>query len=583
MKKSLILIFSILLWQSCGTGIQSTFPDEKITLKKAGQYAPRKVKEGVEFTYVTKGKKKSVYIAGTFNNWDKGTSAMKEIEPGIWKTVLPLKTGRYEYKFYINQEMWVGDRQNPAMTDDGWGNAIIAVDEKQVHFPQGGISAADPGYLYANTRAYDSPQWVRDTVIYELFPRAYTKKGYKGLIKKLDYLTNLGIDTIWVMPTFPIGKVKRKGTLGSPYSVKDYYKINPEFGTEQDFREFVEQSHARGLKVILDWVPNHSSWDNELLKTHPEYYMKDEKGKIIMPPETDWSDVAQFDYKNQGMQDYMIGALKYWVEEYGIDGYRMDVAGRVPHAFWNRLRTELNKIRPDILLLAESEDAEHHINGFDLTYAGHVRVLTQHIGGGKDTQYDFHKTIEKKKYSYPQGSLRMHWMENHDGEHALKFMGDKLVYPAAVVHLTMDGVPMLHQGQEFGDTQWQDWRSLFDPVQLDWDKFDQTLFEHYQALIALRRSSPALSRGELILVENDRKKVVSYARVLGQEKYLIVANLSGKKQMIQFNKKDLKKAGLKLGSIEQALVLAKGLHKEAGNVSLPLELEAWSSIIIKVK
>jgi glycosidase len=583
MKKFVILLVSIFILQACGTGISSTFPEESYKAPKAGQYAPRKVKGGVEFTYSTKTTKKKVCVVGTFNKWNKESHPMKEVEKGIWKIVMPVSTGRHEYKFLINGGMWVADRQNPAKTPDGWGNSIISVSEQKVEFPTQGVSAKNPGHLYSSTQAYDSPEWVRDAVIYELFPRVFTKKGYKGLITKLDYLQDLGIDTIWIMPTFPIGKIKRKGTLGSPYSVKSFHKINPEFGTAKDFKEFVDQAHKRNMKVILDWVPNHSAWDNKLLKTHPEYYMKDKKGKIIVPLDTDWTDVAQFEYGNAGMQDYMIEELKYWVTEYKIDGYRMDVAGRIPHEFWDRLRVELNKINPEIMLLAESEEAEHHIHGFDLTYAGGIKGIVKNIATGNSAQYDFYKTYNAMRYNFPKGALRMHWMENHDQEHALKNMGKKAIYPAAVIHLTLDGVPMIHQGQEFGDTKWQDWHSLFDAMQLEWDKFDQTLFNHYQSLIKIRKSSPALSRGELILIENDQKKVVSYARVLGKEKFLVVVNLSSKSKEVRFNKRDLKKAGIKISSFEKVYRLKKGssiVDKEwDGNVSL----EARESMIIKIK
>ncbi len=580
--KVIALLFSVQLLVSCGSGFQSTFPEEKpVSLPQAGKGAPRVVGDKVVFTYTTKGKKKSVNLAGTFNNWDKENLPMQEISEGVWQTSLALKEGKYEYKFYINGSMWVADRDNPAVTSDGWGNSIIIVDQKgQVKLMSVGLSEKYPSYLYANTAAPESPQWIKDAVIYELFPRTFTSQGYQGLIKKLDYLADLGVTTLWIMPTFPIGKKNRKGSLGSPYSVKDYTDINPEFGTKKDFKAFVEGAHNRGMKVILDWVPNHTAWDNDLTKKHPEFYLKDAKGNIQVPPDTDWTDVAQLDYSNEGLREYMISALKYWVTEFGVDGYRMDVAGRVPHSFWDQARSELAKVRPDLLLLAESEEPEHHLHGFDLTYSGSVKGVVQGIARSSQKQHDFFQVYNKQKYNFPKKALRMNWMENHDQVHALKNLGAKAIYPGAVIHLTMDGVPLILMGQEIGDTNWQDWHSLFDPVQLDWEHSDTNLQQFYKSLIHLRREHPALLHGDLQLIQTDQEKVVAYVRIADQEAILVVVNLSAKPHTVNLKPADLKKAGFLLKKGLTLKSYSPGVEKDSILESLPLELAPWQSLIL---
>lgn len=504
---------------------------------------------------------------------------MKEVEPGRWETSVSLQSGKYEYKFLVNGSTWVADRDNPAVTSDGWGNSILVIDEKQqIQFLVAGISEKYPSFLYSHTRAGESPDWVRDSVIYELFPRAYTPEGFRGLVRKLDYLTNLGVDTVWLMPIFPIGQKNRKGSLGSPYSVRDYYAVNPEFGTKEDFRVLVEAAHQRGMKVILDWVPNHSAWDNPLLKQHPEFYLKDAQGRIVVPPDTDWTDVAQFDYRNAGMQDYMIEALKYWVKEFGVDGYRMDVAGRIPHSFWDRLRRELDTLQPGILLLAESEEPEHHLHGFDLTYAGAVKGVVRNIARSSQTQYDFHQVYNRQKYNFPQGSLRMHWMENHDQEHALRQFGPQAIYPGAVIHLTLDGVPLIHMGQEFADDRWMDWRSLFDALQLNWEAADQDLLAHYRALIRLRKEHAPLRRGELLLLENNREKVVSYVRRYEGQSILVLVNLSSKEQIVKLNPAQAKKYAVKLKPGQTGLGFTPQGRQEL-TYQKELRLAPWQSVL----
>ena len=209
--------------------------------------------------------------------------------------------------------------------------------------------------------------WVRDGVIYEIYPRAFSQQGnFNAITARLDELKDLGVTILWLMPIHPIGQEKKKGTIGSPYAVRDYYGINPDYGTADDLKRLVREAHARGLKVIIDIVANHTSWDSVLMK-HPEFYKRDAKGNITYP--YDWYDIAALNYGNQELRRYMTDMLKYWLREFDLDGFRCDVAGEVPTDFWENARVELEQIKPDIVMLAEAHKAELQVKAFDLDYS----------------------------------------------------------------------------------------------------------------------------------------------------------------------------------------------------------------------
>src|SRR5499433_3860271 len=181
--------------------------------------------------------------------------------------------------------------------------------------------------------------WIRDAVVYEVFPRAFSKEGsFNGITAKLDQLKNLGVTILWLMPIHQIGQEKKKGSIGSPYAVRDYYSINPDYGTKDDLHRLINEAHRRGLKVIIDIVANHTSWDSVMMKD-PEFYKHDAQGKIIWP--YDWTDVAWLNYQNPKLREYMLKVFEYWIREFDVDGFRCDVAGEVPVDFWESTRTQL--------------------------------------------------------------------------------------------------------------------------------------------------------------------------------------------------------------------------------------------------
>src|SRR6266404_5994712 len=225
-----------------------------------------------------------------------------------------------------------------------------------------------PSIDYSKLSSRPSPDWVRDGVIYEIFPRVFSPKGdFNGVTARLDQLKDLGVNILWLMPIHPVGRLKAKGTIGSPYAVKDYFAINQDYGTAADLKRLVSEAHKRGLKVIIDIVANHTSWDSVMMKT-PAFYTHDASGKII-PPMPDWSDVADLNYDNAPLRRYMIDMLKYWIREFDLDGFRCDAAGMVPTDFWEQARTELDALKPGLLMLAEWDNPALMARAFDVDYA----------------------------------------------------------------------------------------------------------------------------------------------------------------------------------------------------------------------
>ena len=216
--------------------------------------------------------------------------------------------------------------------------------------------------------ARPSPDWLRTGTIYEIFPRDFSSAGnFNGVTAKLDDIKALGVNVLWIMPIHPIGEKGRKGDFGSPYAIKDYYAVNPDYGTLEDFQRLVEGAHQRGMRVIMDIVANHTAWDSVLM-AHPEFYKQDGQGQIV-PPVPEWTDVAGLNYQNPELRKYMIAMLKYWLQTADVDGFRCDVAYAVPTDFWEQARAELSKIKPDIMMLAEASKPELLTNAFDIDYS----------------------------------------------------------------------------------------------------------------------------------------------------------------------------------------------------------------------
>ena len=374
------------------------------------------------------------------------------------------------------------------------------------------------------------PEWTKNATIYEVNIRQYTPEGtFKAFETHLQRLKDMGIDILWIMPVNPIGLKNRKGTLGSEYSVKDYYGVNPEFGTMDDFKHLINTAHQMGFHVILDWVANHSAWDNTLVTQHPDWYIKDKDGNFTSTPWRDYDDIIDFDYNQPGLRKYMTDAMKYWIKETNLDGFRCDVASFVPLDFWENVRTELDKIKP-VFMLAEAADRDMHKKAFDMTYSwllwDNLHAITVSHGSLDALTGGY---IAENVSIWPENAYRMNFIENHDknsweGNQYSNF-GNGL-NAAIVLTSTIDGMPLMYSGQEAGLN-----RSLrfFDKDTIQWKQ--DTITQIYTKLFHLKHDHQALWNGswggEMERIKNDHmQQVISFIREKNNDKIITIVNMS---------------------------------------------------------
>jgi cyclomaltodextrinase / maltogenic alpha-amylase / neopullulanase len=372
------------------------------------------------------------------------------------------------------------------------------------------------------------PGWLPGAVIYEVFPRDFSAAGdFNGVTAGLDRLHQLGVDVVWLMPIHPIGQLKRKGTLGSPYSVRDYYAVNPDYGTKDDLKRLVAEAHRRGMRVIIDIVANHTSWDSVMMKT-PEFYKHNAAGQII-PPVPDWEDVAALDYSNPRLRAYMLDMLRYWIRDFDLDGFRCDAANMVPVSFWESARTEVDKLKPGLLWLAEAHDPPLMAKAFDLDYAWPLySALSATVGKGAPAR-DLRTAWEAERAQYPKGALHMRISDDHDEDRAIVRFGKGGALAASALMFTLDGVPLLYEGMEVGDTAESGAPALFEKLPVFWKIAERRpeFPRFYASMIALRRAHPALQQGETEWLRNsDDARIVTYLRRGGGEEFLVAVNFS---------------------------------------------------------
>lgn len=267
------------------------------------------------------------------------------------------------------------------------------------------------------------PAWVHEGPVYETFVRNFSPQGtFNEVQDKLPYLKDLGVKTIWLMPIYPIGKKERKGSLGSPYAIRDYTAIDPTYGTRDDLKNLVEAVHRDGMRLILDLVANHMAVDSIWGQDYPEYFLRDENESITRKI-SDWTDVIDLDFSNRDLRTQMGEVIRYWVNEFDIDGYRCDVAGLVPLDFWEAVYTDLQKIKKDIFLLAEWESANLHQNAFHASYDWSTHFVLQDIYEGKRPAGDAITWVMEKEANYPRNALPLRFTENHDFERTREKFG----------------------------------------------------------------------------------------------------------------------------------------------------------------
>ena len=390
-------------------------------------------------------------------------------------------------------------------------------------------TAAEPEATNAVTRK--SPDWLRSAVVYEIFPRNFSQAGdFNAITARLDELKDLGVDILWLMPVHPLGEKLKKGSIGSPYSVRDYYAINPDYGTTNDFKRLITEAHQRGLKVVMDIVAGHTAWDSVMM-AHPEFYTKDANGKIH-PPYPDWTDVAELNYANQDLRRYMIDMMKYWLKDYAVDGFRCDVAFTVPIDFWEAARVELEKINPQVIIITDSGAKPALLSkAFDMDYSGNLfSTLNQVMSGEQPANY-LEESWEHTQEQFPKGTLHLRFTDHHNQDRATARFGADGALAAQVLMLTLDGVPLFYNGMEVGDATESADPALFEKMPVFWDPGGRPpLRDIYRDLIKLRKQSAALQNGEVVWLTNSAPdEVVSFLRRDAKDEFLVLINLSSRR------------------------------------------------------
>ncbi len=409
------------------------------------------------------------------------------------------------------------------------------------------ISAGAPTHV-------QHPAWSRNAVIYEVNTRQYTPEGtFNAFAKNLPRLKNLGVDILWFMPIHPISQVNRKGTLGSYYAIADYKAVNPEFGTMDDFKALVKKAHDMGMKVIIDWVPNHTGCDNVWLKDHADRYARNDKGEMYGP--YDWTDTYKLDYNNPDTRLAMIDAMSFWLREADIDGFRCDVAAEVPVSFWNQARPQLQAIEPELFMLAEASSPALHDYGFDMGYNWPMKDLFSKIASThgqytfvKDGQtqpeklpeahaMDIPALVKSQEKDYPGDTYLMNMVTNHDLNSwegtEMQRLGN-FADAFAVLSYTLPGMPLIYTGQETGLN-----RALqFFEKDTAPDFHPNSVTTFYTALNALKHSRSELQAGvagaPMTVFETDNNDVLVFERRQGDKAVITAVNLSNKPVRITY-------------------------------------------------
>ncbi|TLU61489.1 alpha-amlyase [Thalassotalea litorea] len=379
----------------------------------------------------------------------------------------------------------------------------------------------------------EHPSWSIDAAIYEVNIRQYTSEGtFRAFSKHLPRLKQLGVKILWLMPIHPIGLTKRKGSLGSPYAIADHFAINPEFGTEQAFKDLVDEIHQLGMYVIIDWVANHSAWDNPLTLSHPHWYKKTKTGEFCSTTWFDWDDIIEFDFHQTGLRNYMVSAMQHYLDDYDIDGFRCDVAGFVPLEFWLNARNQLDP-EHQLFWLAEWEERDLHQRAFNMSYAWGLNDLLEDIAQGKRNAENLCGYFAKHNNAFPNNAIRMNFLDNHDknawdGSVSERFGAAEETLLALT--LLMDGMPLIYSGQEVANEQSL---AFFDHDPIIWPDVIERHPRHcwLQRLLQLKSTNPALQNGRTggtmdEIPHSKRQQVIAFYRQNKRHTVVFIANLS---------------------------------------------------------
>lgn len=371
------------------------------------------------------------------------------------------------------------------------------------------------------------PEWSRNAGIYEVNLRQYSDGGtFKEFAEHLPRLKEMGVGILWFMPIHPIGEKNRKGTMGSYYAVQDYRAVNPEHGTIDDFKSLVKQIHELGMHVIIDWVANHCAWDNPLISEHPDWFTKDENGDLV-PPVDDWYDVVDLNFDRPGLRAYMKAAMRFWIEEADIDGFRCDVAGMVPTEFWIDVRKDLEEIKP-VFLLAEWESPELLEAAFDMDYAQDFHGILNSLAVGAMGVAEIELYFDEQPDLYPPDAYRMYYTSNHD-ENSWNGSVFERLGPAAeacaVLTSTVPGMLLVYSGQEAG---LEKRLAFFEKDPIEWK--EHPLGEIYSALLNLKKENQALWNGDaggdmVRVATSDDDAIFAFVRQKDENRVLVIVNL----------------------------------------------------------
>ena len=380
---------------------------------------------------------------------------------------------------------------------------------------------------------YKNPEWSYSAVLYELNVRQFTPEGtFAAARERLPFLRSVGIDAIWLMPIYPIGQQGRKGSLGSYYSIRDYKGINDEFGTAADFREFIAAAHSLGMRVLLDWVANHTARDARWLEEKPyDWYEREADGTAKVP--WDWTDTAKLNYSNHDVWLGQIDAMRYWVEEFNVDGFRCDMAMLVPIEFWQEASNELHRIKSDIFMLAEAEEDNLFDHAFNMSYQWNIHHIMCDIAKGARRVWDMRNAIHSERAKYPREAMRMSFTSNHDenswsGSEQSRF-GAALDVMTVMTFLMPSTMPLIYTGQEVG---YNHSFEFFERDAIPAEAYvENRTTELYRRLTSLKHKERALAAGErggeMIEIENNAKDcMMTFVREVDGSRVVAIVNLS---------------------------------------------------------
>ncbi len=384
------------------------------------------------------------------------------------------------------------------------------------------------------------PAWSKSATIYEVNVRQFTPEGtFRAFEQHLPRIRRMGVDVLWLMPVNPISQKERKGTLGSYYAVSDYTAVNPEYGTLDDLKHLVNAAHRQGFKVIIDWVANHTGWDNVWVKEHPDWYLRNAQGALEGYHYTDlsdhhlevWADVIGLDYRKPEVRAGMIEAMRYWITAANIDGFRCDVAWNLPTSFWDQARAALDKTKP-MFMLAEADTPDLQARAFDMTYDWKLYHTLIDVAKGKADARDLARLYTAPARRYPAGTYRMTFTSDHDEN---SWNGtDRDLYgdgtdAMAVLAATLPGMPLVYGGQEDGLNKRL---KFFDKDPIVWGQYRRAGL--YRMLLGLKHAHPALSSaheaGNLEIVETGNPKVFAFRRIKGADRVGVAVNLTAAAQ-----------------------------------------------------